>query len=94
MLVQDERRRFPGLADRRNCLDDLSRFREVVSDPDGLAAVTFAVNDFPTRRNSAAGRLPDRQGTEANEKIVGLVAFVPGGIEDRDKVATTLRFTG
>jgi len=54
---------------RRDCLDDLSRFREAVGDSDGLAAVTFAVNDFPARRNSAFGHLPDCQGTEANEKI-------------------------
>jgi hypothetical protein len=94
MLVQDERGRFLGLADRRDCLDDLSRFREAVGDSDGLAAVTFAENDFPARRNSAFGHLPDCQSTEANEKIVGLIAFVPGGIEDRDEVATTLSSLG
>src|SRR5208282_6079784 len=91
MLVQDERGWFPALTDRRDCLDDLPRFHEVVGDLDSLAAVTFAENDFPARRDSASGHLPDCQSTEANEKIVGLVAFVPGGIEYRDKIAATPR---
>src|SRR5690348_3326850 len=94
MLVQDEWGWLSAFADRRDCLDDLSRFREVVGDRDSLAAVTFAVNDLPTRWNSASGRLPDCQGTEANEKIVRLIAFVPGGKEDREKVAMTLRSPG
>ena len=40
VLVQDQRGRFAGPADRRGCLDDLSPFRKVVGDPDGLGAVT------------------------------------------------------
>ena len=94
MLVEDERGRFPGLTDRRDCFDDLLRFGEVVEDPDGLLALTFTVNDFPALRNVPSGRLPDCHGAEANEKIVGLVAIVPGGIEDRDMTATPLRSLG
>src|SRR5438445_12544499 len=86
-------RRLPP-TNRRDCFDDLSRFGEVVGDPDGLPAVTFPINDFPARRNFPSGRLPDCQGAGANEKIVGLIAIVPGGIEDRDMTATGLRSLG
>jgi hypothetical protein len=62
----------------------------VVRDSDILAAVTATINYSSARRNPASGRLADCQGTEANEKIVGLVAFVPRGIKDRDKLTTPL----
>jgi hypothetical protein len=45
MLVQDERGRFPGKAGGRDFLDNLTCFREVVGDPDGLCAVAIAVNE-------------------------------------------------
>src|SRR5690349_8084209 len=91
VLVQDQRGRFAGPADRRDCLDDLSQFRKVVVDTDGLGAVTFAVNYFPVFRNSASGCLSDRHSTEANSEIIELIDFVPRGVEDRDIVATGLR---
>jgi hypothetical protein len=84
MLVQDERGRFAGKAGGPDFLDNLTCFREVVRDPDGLCAVAFAVNDFPLRGNFGSCRLRDSQGTEANEKIVGLIAFLPSRIEDRN----------
>src|SRR6516165_1270261 len=91
VLIQDQRGRFAGPADRRDCLDHLSPFRKVVGDPDGLGAVTFAVNDFPVCRDSASGRLSDCHSTEANKEIVELIDFVPARVADGDKVATGLR---
>src|SRR6516164_11363891 len=91
VLVQDQRWRFAGPADRRGCLDDLSPFRKVVGDPDGLGTVTCAVHDFPVCRNSASGRLSDCHGAEANQEIVELIDFVPGGIKDGHIAATALR---
>ena len=46
VLIQGERGRFAGPADRRDCLDDLSPFRKVVGNPNGLGAMTNTVNDF------------------------------------------------
>ena len=83
MIIQDERGRFRGVTERCDCLDNLSRFLEVVGDPDALAPVRFAVNDFTTHRNFGSRRKPDGQCTEANDKIVGLITFVPSRIEDR-----------
>src|SRR5216684_4618629 len=91
MLVQYERVWFRSAAERSDRLDDFSRFREVVGGPDAPDAAILPVNDFSTWWNSASCRLPDCQGTEANEKLVGLVAFVPGGIEDWYKGAAELR---
>jgi hypothetical protein len=91
VLIQDQRGRYAGPADRRDCLDDLSPFRKVVGDPDGLGAVTCAVNDFPVCRSSASRRLSDCQSTEANKEIVELIYFVPGGVENGDIVATRFR---
>jgi len=59
MLVEYERGWFRSAAERSDRLDDLSRFREVVGDPDGPDAVIFAVNDFSAGWHSASGRLPD-----------------------------------
>ena len=91
MIIQDERGRLRGVTERCDCLDNLSRFLEVVGDPDALAPVRFAVNDFTTHRNFGSGRKPDGQCTEANDKIVGLITFVPGRIEDRYPVLGWLR---
>jgi len=84
MLVQDEPGLFPGKAGGRDFLHNLSCFREVLGDPDSLCAAAFAVNNFPVRRNFGSRRLCDGQGTEANEKIVRLIAFLPSRIEDRN----------
>ena len=78
-------------ADRCDCLDDLPRFREVVGNPDGPAAVAFTINDFPVRRNFSSGRLLDRYSPKANEKIVGRVTFVPCRKDNRDIVVTGVR---
>jgi hypothetical protein len=83
-------RRFPGKRDRRDCVDDLPRFWEVVANPDSPDAVAFTMNDFPARRNFSSGRLLDRQSPKADEKIVGPVMFVPCRKEDREVVVPGL----
>ena len=90
VLVQDQWGRFAASADRRDCLDDLSPFRKVLGNPDGLDAVICTVNEFPVCRNSFSSRLSDCHSTEANKEIVELIDFVPGGVEDGDIVATGL----
>ena len=97
MLVQGERGRFSGERERRDCVDDLPRSREVVVNPDCPAAATFTVDDFPARRNFSSGRLLDCQGPKADEKIVGPVTFVPCRKDDRGIVVpgvSTVRSVG
>jgi hypothetical protein len=90
MFVQEERWWLTNSAERHDRLNDLSRFGKVISDPNGPAPVVCAVNNLPAWRNSAFSRLPDCHSTEANEKIVRLVAFFPRRVKDRDETGITL----
>ena len=77
MLVQDERGRFVRKASGPDFLDNSRCFLDVVGNFNSLRAVTFAVDDFPLLRDLGSSGLGDSQGTEANEKIVGLIALLP-----------------
>ncbi len=59
MLVQHEHR-LHGDTGRCDCLDNLSRLREMILDFYGSNALIFTVDDFPDTWNFSTGRLLNR----------------------------------
>jgi hypothetical protein len=51
--------------------------------PHNWALSCCNIRPFPNGWTRGRGRLRDRQGTEANKKIIRLTAFLPSRIEDR-----------
>ena len=76
--------------DRRDCFDDLSRFLEVIGNPDGPDAVAFAINDFPDDGISPVACWIAKAPKQTRSSSDWSRLF-PGRKEGRHKVVTKFR---